>query len=282
MNFHKNDARSVSLVLLAFSMIAAPAFSSNAFAQNFGISINVDASEGSSEFSVSGQTTTLLQDITIQATAPQGNLVFVDQISPSLNGQYAADVKIGDLWKQDGWYTIKAQQGSSTLYQVSVQVEVTDGIARATSASESSLDFDEDPIRLLDNLGGLTFTADAPQGALTIGIDGKTDHANAAVTLIVKAPNDNVISVDQVDPDQDGIFRTVINVGCPTWKQDGFYTITAQQGENNRYTDSAEVEIKDCVVVPEFGTVAVLVLAVAIISIIAVTTRSRLGIMPRY
>ena len=34
-------------------------------------------------------------------------------------------------------------------------------------------------------------------------------------------------------------------------------------------------------VVPEFGTIAILVLAAAIISIVAVTTRSRLSITPR-
>ena len=35
-------------------------------------------------------------------------------------------------------------------------------------------------------------------------------------------------------------------------------------------------------VVPEFGTIAVMILAVAIISIIAVSAKSRLSIMPRY
>ena len=34
-------------------------------------------------------------------------------------------------------------------------------------------------------------------------------------------------------------------------------------------------------VVPEFGTIAMIVLAVAIVSIIAVSTKSRLSIMPR-
>ncbi|MDX1533365.1 MAG: PEFG-CTERM sorting domain-containing protein [Nitrosopumilaceae archaeon] len=33
---------------------------------------------------------------------------------------------------------------------------------------------------------------------------------------------------------------------------------------------------------PEFGTIAALVLAVAIVSIIAVTARSKLSVIPRY
>ena len=42
------------------------------------------------------------------------------------------------------------------------------------------------------------------------------------------------------------------------------------------------VEIKDGVIVPEFGTIAAMILAVAIVAIIAVSARSRLSIMPRY
>ncbi|MGQ0376030.1 MAG: PEFG-CTERM sorting domain-containing protein, partial [Nitrososphaerota archaeon] len=34
--------------------------------------------------------------------------------------------------------------------------------------------------------------------------------------------------------------------------------------------------------VPEFGTIAVMILAVAIISIIAVSARSRLNVLPKY
>ena len=282
MNFRKNDIRSVSLVLLAFSMIMGTAFSSDAFAQNLGMSINVNANEGSSTLSVSGQTTTLLNDVTIVVTAPNGNIVSIDQVSPNLDGDYMADIQIGSLWKQDGWYIVSAQQGDSTLYQVSVQVEIAGGSAMATSASESSLDFGTGPIVTpTDDVGGLTFTADAPIGAIAIGIDGTTDHSHTDVTIVVEAPNGNVIHVDQITP-MNGKFSTVIDIGCPSWAQNGFYTITAQQGESNFYRDSAEVDIKDCAVIPEFGTIAALVLAVAIVSIIAVTARSKLSVMPKF
>ncbi len=66
------------------------------------------------------------------------------------------------------------------------------------------------------------------------------------------------------------------------WKQDGFYTITAQQGESSLYTDSADVEIVDGVIIPEFGAIAALVLAVAIISIIAISAKTRLNVIPKY
>ena len=43
-----------------------------------------------------------------------------------------------------------------------------------------------------------------------------------------------------------------------------------------------KIEVVGTFVIPEFGTIAVMILAVAIISIIAVSAQSRLSIMPRY
>ena len=98
----------------------------------------------------------------------------------------------------------------------------------------------------------------------------------------VSAPNGNLVSVDQISPDTSGEFATDISVGGPLWSQDGAYTVTAQQGTGSAFTDSVEVEVADGLVVPEFGTIAAMILAVAIISIIAVSAKSRLSIIPRY
>jgi len=48
------------------------------------------------------------------------------------------------------------------------------------------------------------------------------------------------------------------------------------------YQNSAEVEILDGHVVPEFGVIAVMILAVAIVSIIVVTAKTKLSLVPRY
>jgi predicted secreted protein with PEFG-CTERM motif len=45
---------------------------------------------------------------------------------------------------------------------------------------------------------------------------------------------------------------------------------------------SSTVEIVGTFAVPEFGTMAAIILAVAIVSIIAVSARSRLSILPKY
>ena len=43
-----------------------------------------------------------------------------------------------------------------------------------------------------------------------------------------------------------------------------------------------KIELFGAYVIPEFGTVAALILAVATVSVIAVSTRSRLGLTPKY
>ena len=102
------------------------------------------------------------------------------------------------------------------------------------------------------------------------------------VTFTVTSPNGNLVSVDQISPNSSGDFATDISVGGPLWSQDGAYTVTAQQGTGSAFTDSVEVEVADGLVVPEFGTIAAMILAVAIISIVAISAKSRLSIVPRY
>jgi len=75
---------------------------------------------------------------------------------------------------------------------------------------------------------------------------------------------------------------TTIEVGGQLWSQDGMYTVSAQQGDASNYKTSAQVEIVDGHVIPEFGVIAAMILAVAIISIIVVTAKTKLSIVPRY
>jgi predicted secreted protein with PEFG-CTERM motif len=91
-----------------------------------------------------------------------------------------------------------------------------------------------------------------------------------------------MITIDQVTPGINGDFEVEIKVGGPMWKEDGFYTITANQGTLSEHKESIKVEIKDGVVVPEFGVVASLVLVISIIAVIAISAKSKLVIPTRY
>ena len=126
--------------------------------------------------------------------------------------------------------------------------------------------------------GGMSLSADC--SGSTCDVSGTTDR-NGDITLKVTAPNGNVVSVSQISP-SGGSFMTTIETGGALWSQDGMYTISAHQGAASNYQTSADVEIIDGHVIPEFGTIAVMILAVAIVSIIIVTGRSKLGLVLRY
>jgi predicted secreted protein with PEFG-CTERM motif len=171
------------------------------------------------------------------------------------------------------------------LYTLNVEVEVINGmVANDTSATESNIESDvfmsSDPKETRDR--GLEINAEAEMGSDMIEITGTTDRLSTDITLTVVAPNGNIVSIDQVSPGLNGEFTSVLTTGGPLWTQDGIYTVTAKQIDSSAYTDSTEVDIKDGLVVPEFGTIAAMILAVAIVSIIAVSSKSRLSIMPRY
>ncbi|MDA0756965.1 MAG: PEFG-CTERM sorting domain-containing protein [Crenarchaeota archaeon] len=128
---------------------------------------------------------------------------------------------------------------------------------------------------------GLTIEAEAIEGSTTITITGTTTSTSIPVAIKVVAANGNVVSIDQVTPNSDGSFTSIFETGLPTWKIDGIYTITAQQGDADIYKDTAEVEVKDGHVIPEFGTIASLVLVIAISSIVVLSAKGRLSFTPR-
>ena len=272
--------------LLSVSILSGFAFQDFAYAET-GMEVLVNADEGSTTISVSGHTSVKNNDITIMVKAPNGNIISVGQISPDANGDFMTDIQgSAQLWKQDGMYTISVKQGSSTLYDFSLSVEVTGGTTMATSVSDSTLESgigEAGPIiGATKDISGLTVTAEIIEGATSIPVSGHTDRTDNDVTIVVTSPNGNIVSVDQVTPDANGDFMLEIQTASELWRENGMYTISAQQGDSSNYKDSVEVEIVDGAVIPEFGTIAALILTVAIISIIAVSAKTRLSIMPKY
>jgi len=284
MNF-KRSTTLLAISLMALSLVSMASVQQDVFAQTaLGMSITATADQDSDIITVTGMTA-LGSDVVLVVKSPSGNnLVTVDQVTPDDNGDFTATFKIGQTWTEDGLYSITAQQGSSSIYTLTVLVEVTNGMTEKTSATESTLETGifTPTQQSVTRDAGLEISADAELGSDTITITGMTDRLSEDITITVIAPNGNVVSIDQVSPELNGEFTSVITTGGALWKQDGFYTVTAHQNDNPRYNASAEVDIKDGLVIPEFGTIAAMILAVAIISIIAISAKSRLSIIPRY
>ncbi len=283
MSFERSTT--ITLALMVLSIISITSIQHDAFAWNDGMKISATALEGSDSISVSGQTKSQNTDITFTVLSPNRNVVSINQLTPDTNGDFATEFKV-PMWKENGFYTITAQQSlqSNSIYEVSVNVQVIDGKTTKTDVNESTIGVTEwyapeTPIKT----GLVIREANAIAGSNIIAIGGTTDSENT-ITMKVIEPNGNIVVIDQFAPslDSKGDFLKEITTGGPLWNQDGDYTIVAQQGDDPLYKYSITVGIKDGVVIPEFGAIAVMILAVSIISIIAVSAKSRLSIMPKY
>ena len=281
----KRSTTSIALALMALSIISITSIQQDAFAQSTGMSISATALDGSDTISVSGHTRSQITDITFTVISPGLNVVSIDQVTPDANGDFATEFIVNPMWKESGVYTIKVEQSphGSSLYKASLHVEVINGRTSETDVTESTLATGFFEPKVTVRTGLLIREANSMAGSNTIAIIGTTDSAST-ITIKIIAPNGNIVTADQFAPvvDEKGHFLKDITTGGPLWNQDGQYTIVAQQGDDPGYRYSIEVGIKDGVVIPEFGTIAVMILAVAIISIIAVSAKSRLSIMPRY
>ena len=105
------------------------------------------------------------------------------------------------------------------------------------------------------------------------------------VSIKVTNPTGNVVNAQQITFDSNGDFETTFTTASPLMTQNGAYTISAQYGGESRTSEvkvQLEGEYLGTEIIPEFGPIAALVLAVAIISIIAVSAKTRLRLMPKY
>ena len=131
-------------------------------------------------------------------------------------------------------------------------------------------------------MSGMTDLSDQLTAAVTSGvihhIGGNTDDATLTVHLF--------------GADDDGELKITLNSDIITPFDDGSYFVLV----NNEETDFAQmgntlhisyeagaekIEIVGSHVVPEFGTIAMIVLAVAIVSIIAITAKTKTALIPK-
>ena len=89
--------------------------------------------------------------------------------------------------------------------------------------------------------------------------------------------DDGVLTISPSTSTQKGIFMVLV---------DGEESDDAEINGNTVIVpfnaETEQIEIIGTFVIPEFGTIAAMILAVAIISIVAISAKSRLSIVPRY
>ena len=275
MNSRRHTITSLSIVLLAVTIMSVSALGQNAYAGS-GMSLSADGS--GSTVAISGTTDRNNEPVMLVVSNSLG-IKDVGQIAVS-GGSYSTSINVSSY--ADGTYTIKVNQGESGKYNLSVDISVSGGSSMSSaSVSNIGASSEEDAAAAVAAAaGGLQLTAGGIEGSTTVDVSGTTDRTGD-ITLTVTAPNGNIIAVSQLSP-SGGSFATTVETGGSLWSQDGMYKISAQQGAASNYKTSAEVQIVDGHVIPEFGVIAAMILAVAIVSIIAVTAKTKLSIVPRY
>ena len=209
--------------------------------------------------------------VTVIVTGATG-VVTIEQLTPSSDGSFSLSVNTASpLMKYDGEYKIKATYGDAGINDVIV-VTLEGGLVKQApshSGHEEGHHEAADFTKQLDyNISGgmvesITATND---DSLLVSIHMADDNGELTITL----------SEDIITPFNDGSFFVLVN---------GEESDDAYQMGNQLMipfdSTTTDIEIVGTHVVPEFGTIAMIVLAVAIVSIIAVSAKSRLSIMPR-
>ena len=275
MNSRRHTITSLSIVLLAVTIMSVSVLGQSAYAGGDGMSLSADCSGSSCD--VSGTTDRNDQPVMLVVTASNGNIVEIGQLD-SAGGSYSTSINVGAL---DGTYTIEVNQGSASKYNLSVDIDVSDGSSSSSvSVSNTVAATEDDAGAETTSVAAFTLTAGGMEGSTTIDVSGTTDRSGD-ITLTVTAPNGNIVGVSQISP-SGGSFATTITTGGALWSQDGMYTIKAVQGAASTHQKTAQVEVIDGHVIPEFGVIAAMILAVAIVSIIVVTAKTKLSLVPRY
>ena len=276
MNSRRHTITSLSIVLMAVTMMSVSVLGQSAYAAGGGMSLSADCSGSSCD--ISGTTDRNDEPVMLVVSNDLG-IKTIGQMDVS-GGSYSDSINVSNY--DDGTYTVAVNQGESGKYNLSVSIDVSGGSSSSSDSVTNQIAASEEDAGALVGAaaGGLQLNAGGVEGSTTIDVSGTTDR-NGDITLTVRAPNGNVVAVSQISP-SGGSFETTIEVGGPLWSQDGMYEISAHQGAASSHQKSAEIEIIDGHVIPEFGVIAAMILAVAIVSIIVVTAKTRLSIVPRY
>jgi predicted secreted protein with PEFG-CTERM motif len=218
---------------------------------------------------ISGSTQEYISDtpITVKIISPIGNLVKVDQVDLGADRTFSTSITAtGALWQAAGEYQVIVQFGSK------------DRTAETT-------------FQFAGSAGG-------GQGGNTMKVDGTDLSVKYSITngkvLGIKADTQSKSLIVSIQTTGDGVLTITLPRGLIDAQVNGqdehYYvlsdgqeadfqetsTTTTDRTLSIPFTDGTEeIEIIGTQIIPEFGPIAALVLAIAIVSIIAVSAKTR-------
>ena len=234
--------------------------------------IESDTFDHNSIIVISGQVKTVKDmDVVLVVSGPMG-IVQVDQVKLSSDGSFSTTINTANpMMKYDGEYKIEASYDKFVNHYE--YVNLVGGLEAGSMAGHTEEHHHEEVFDLASEVdysisGGHVegVTANVIGNSLVVAIHDAEDGGELTITL----PS------DIITPFNDGTFFVLVNdEESDDASQDG-NTITVPFD-----ADAETIEIIGTHVVPEFGTIAAIILAVAITSIIVLSAKTKLSIMPK-
>ena len=251
----------VALVAIVGTMsIASEAHADHHAGNHANLPLTVEADNSSydhdSTITVTGQVANVIPGnvpATITVVNPMNSIVALDQVNVSNDGTFETTVNTtGGVWKHDGTYTINVKYGGQSD-TVRIDVDVCES-------------------RIFIN--GTNCLPYEISGGIVTGATHNADDNSIIISL--DAQDDGTLTVTPSESTQEGIFMVLVD--GEEWDDveinGNAVTVMFPAG-------AEEIEVIGTFVVPEFGTIASLVLVVAISSIVVLSAKGRLSFTPR-
>ena len=267
-------------VLVLFTLMTPGAFAQDA--KKFSLTTDKIAYVEGDIITISGRINQVIMGLEVSLQIfSEKNQIGISQVKVSQDGRYTDKITAGGpLWKNEGKITIKATYGDASIEKIVEFFKETSGeyasVYEVKIPNAGTFDV------FYSMKGGDVTSMELNQEDLSLVINIKNSSDGV---LDLKLFRDNIDSLANTEQDIDFIVLM--------YEKDNsiipIQTEYKEMDKNDSYReisipikkDDVKVEIVGTHVVPEFGTIAMIVLAVAIVSIIAVSAKSRLSIMPR-
>ncbi len=207
--------------------------------------------------------------VTVMVKNSVGAIVTVDQIGVGDDKTFQTALNTGGkMWSSDGIYTIYVQHNQNTnKVQVALESGMADGPMQPPSATTPE-DCASDQLMVVDMCVPYMI-----EGGVVTGTDVNTN--DGALIIMIEPTDYGTLTLSPSNEVINGVFMILVdNEQSDDYKMMEDGTIIVWFGP-----EAEVVEIIGEYVIPEFGTIAVMILAAAIVSIIAVSARSRLSIV---
>ena len=224
--------------------------------------------------------------ITIVIFSPNGNLASIAQVTADSENNFSEDIatSIGGVWKENGVYVLKANHyyGDAELqfeYGGLMQAELgpSTDVEDANDFELSSVDTLEDysTITIEDNNLFYKIT-----GGKILKVIPDTDSVSLIIQIETFSDGDLLITLPKTVIDtSEGDFFVLVD-----GEETIFYAEQTPDSWTLRipfYNGSEEIEIIGTFVIPEFGTIVIMIFVVGIISMIAISSKTKLNLVPK-